>query len=72
MPWFLVTGHVTRTTLRETWIEIEAPDQQAAIEQAQEEDAQGELEWRDDKLCHEDTDKSWSAQEFTPTTEESR
>ena len=64
MPWFMVKGHFKRATLRETWIEIEAPDRQAAIVQAQEEDAQGELEWRDYDL--DDTDKAWTAQEFTP------
>jgi hypothetical protein len=70
MPWFMVKGHFRRTTSRETWIEIEAPDRQAAIVQAQEEDAQGDLEWRDDDEC-EDTDKSWTAKDFTPP-EESR
>jgi hypothetical protein len=65
MPWFMVKGHFKRTTLHETWIEIEAPDRESAILQAGEEDAHGDLEWRDDDHC-DDGDKYWTAQEFTP------
>jgi hypothetical protein len=62
MPIYMVQGWFKRTTLRETWTEVEAPDEATAIQLAQDEDEEGDLEWRDDDQEPEDTDKEWSAQ----------
>ena len=68
MPWFRVDGHFKRTTQVATWLEIEAPDQAAAIEQAKEEDANADLEWRDEEIS--DGDVTWTAKTFTPSSQE--
>jgi len=51
--------------MRETWTEVEAPDEATAIQLAQAEDDEGNLEWKEEDQDPIDTEKEWHA-EVTP------
>ena len=65
MAIYRVEGWFRRTSVRETWTEVEAPDEATAIELAQAEDDEGNLEWKEEDQDPIDTEKEWHA-EVTP------
>ena len=63
MPRFVVQGWRRVVIFEQSSTEIEAPDQQSAIEQAKEQCAEGDLGWLEQD--REEQDFRWSAEPFS-------
>ena len=64
MPWFVVQGRRRVVLFEQSTTEVQAADQQSAIEQVKEQCAEEDLGWLEQD--REEQDFRWSAEPFTP------
>lgn len=64
MPHFTITGLYTAVVIRQTSFEVEAGTESEALQMAEDQHADGDLDWRD--FDTQKGDATFDAAEFTP------